>query len=90
MACGRCVEYCPAGATRLGQKLCAKDGSEITYPKQQLPDTAKWGSDKWDPDYRDNNRINSHKSGTAPCRTACPAHIAVQVYLKKASQGKYR
>ena len=90
VACGRCVEYCPAGATRLGQKLCAKDGSEITYPKQQLPDTAKWGSDKWDPDYRDNNRINSHKSGTAPCRTACPAHIAVQGYLKKASQGKYR
>ncbi len=90
VACGRCVEYCPAGATRLGQKLCAKDGSEITYPKQQLPDAVKWGSDKWDPDYRDNNRINSHKSGTAPCRTACPAHIAVQGYLKKASQGKYR
>ena len=90
VACGRCVEYCPAGATRLGQKLCAKDGSEIAYPKQQLPDAVKWGSDKWDPDYRDNNRINSHKSGTAPCKTACPAHIAVQGYLKKASQGKYR
>ena len=90
VACGRCVEYCPAGATRLGQKLCAKDGSEITYPKQQLPDAVKWGSDKWDPDYRDNNRINSHKSGTAPCKTACPAHIAVQGYLKKASQGKYQ
>ena len=90
VACGRCVEYCPAGATRLGQKLCQKDGTEVKYPKQQLPDAVKWGKDKWDPDYRDNNRINSHKSGTAPCKTACPAHIAVQGYLKKASQGKYQ
>lgn len=90
VACGRCVEYCPAGATRLGQKLCQKDGTEVKYPKQQLSDAVKWGKDKWDPDYRDNNRINSHKSGTAPCKTACPAHIAVQGYLKKASQGKYQ
>ncbi len=89
VACGRCVEYCPAGATRLGQKLCQKDGSQIQYPKQELPDAVKWGKDKWDPDYRDNNRINSHKTGTSPCKTACPAHIAVQGYLKKASQGKY-
>ena len=90
MACGRCVEYCPAGATRLGQKLCTKDGGQITYPKQELPDAVKWGEDKWDPDYRDNNRINCHETGTAPCKTACPAHIAVQGYLKKASQGKYQ
>lgn len=90
VACGRCVEYCPAGATRLGQKLCTKDGSQVQYPKQQLPDAVKWGKDKYDPDYRDNNRINSHKTGTAPCKTACPAHIAVQGYLKKASQGKYK
>lgn len=90
VACGRCVEYCPAGATRLGQKLCTKDGGQITYPKQELPDAVKWGEDKWDPDYRDNNRINCHETGTAPCKTACPAHIAVQGYLKKASQGKYQ
>ncbi len=90
VACGRCVEYCPAGATRLGQKLCTKDGGRITYPKQELPDAVKWGEDKWDPDYRDNNRINCQETGTAPCKTACPAHIAVQGYLKKASQGKYQ
>jgi NADPH-dependent glutamate synthase beta subunit-like oxidoreductase/Fe-S-cluster-containing hydrogenase component 2 len=90
VACGRCVEYCPAGALKLGQKLCAKDGSEIKYPKQILPDNHKWGKDKWDEDYRDKNRINCHDSGTAPCKTACPAHIAVQGYLKKASQGKYK
>lgn len=90
VACGRCVEYCPAGAVKLGQKLCTKSGKEVEYPKQELPDSVKWGADKWDPDYRDNNRINSHKTGTSPCKTACPAHIAVQGYLKKASQGKYR
>ncbi len=89
VACGRCVEYCPAGAVRLGQKLCKADGSEVKYPKQELPDAKKWGKDKYDPDYRDNNRINSHKTGTAPCKTACPAHIAVQGYLKMASEGRY-
>lgn len=90
VACGQCVEYCPAGALKLGQKLCRKDGSEVKYPRIQLPDGRKWGKDKWDEDYRDNNRINCHTTGTAPCKTACPAHIAVQGYLKKAAQGKYR
>lgn len=90
VACGRCVEYCPAGATRLGQKLCKKDGTEIQYPKQELPDAVKWGKEKYDPDYRDNNRINSHETGTAPCKANCPAHIAVQGYLKKAAQGEYQ
>lgn len=90
VACGRCVEYCPAGAVKLGQKLCRKDGSLPEYPKQDLPDAMKWGPDKWDPDYRDHNRINSHESGTAPCKSACPAHIAVQGYIKKAAQGKYQ
>lgn len=89
VACGRCVEYCPAGAVKLGQKLCTKDGNEVRYPKQELPDEVKWGKEKWDPDYRDHNRVNSHETGTSPCKTACPAHIAVQGYLKKASQGKY-
>ena len=89
VACGRCVEYCPAGALQLGQKLCTKDGKEVKYPRQELPDAKKWGPDKWDPNYRDNNRINCHDTGTSPCKTACPAHIAVQGYLKKAAQGKY-
>ncbi|MBQ6437614.1 MAG: FAD-dependent oxidoreductase [Bacteroidales bacterium] len=88
VACGRCVEYCPAGAVKLGQKLCTKHG-EQTYPKQELPDARKWGKHKWDEDYRDKNRINCYPTGTAPCKTACPAHIAVQGYLKKAAEGKY-
>ena len=89
VACGRCVEYCPAGALSLGQKLCRKDGSEVTYPKMPLPSEQKWGRHMWSEDYRDKNRINTHGSGTAPCKTACPAHIAVQGYLKMAAQGRY-
>ena len=88
VACGRCVEYCPAGAVKLGQKLCTKHGPQ-TYPKQELPDATQWGEDKWTEDYRDKNRINCYPTGTAPCKTACPAHIAVQGYLKKAAEGKY-
>jgi NADPH-dependent glutamate synthase beta subunit-like oxidoreductase len=90
VACGRCVEYCPAGAVKLGQKLCKKDGSKVEYPKHQLPSEKKWTKEDWDWNYRDNNRIESYRSGTAPCKTACPAHIAVQGYLKMASQGRYQ
>ena len=89
VACGRCVEYCPAGAVKLGQKLCHADGSEFTYPRQVLPSDRKWGPEMWEEEYRDKNRINCHETGTAPCKTACPAHIAVQGYLKLAAQGKY-
>ena len=90
MACGRCVEYCPAGAVKLGQKLCKKDGSQVEYPKHVLPTEKKWGPEMWDEDYRDKNRINCYDTGTAPCKTACPAHIAVQGYIKMAAQGRYR
>lgn len=88
VACGRCVEYCPAGAVKLGQKLCGKDGP-VVYPQHELPDTVKWGPEKWDENYRDTNRINCYDTGTAPCKTACPAHIAVQGYIKMAAQGRY-
>lgn len=89
VACGRCVEYCPAGAVTLGQKLCKKDGTEVKYPVKPLPSDKKWTSADWTEDYRDVNRINTHETGTAPCKTACPAHIAVQGYLKLAAQGRY-
>lgn len=89
VACGRCVEVCPAGAATLGQKLCRKDGSKVEYPKMPLPSEQKWGPHMWSENYRDKNRIETHESGTAPCKTACPAHIAVQGYLKLAAQGRY-
>lgn len=88
VACGRCVEVCPAGAAKLGQKLCTKNGP-VEYPKHELPDVTAWGPEKWDPDYRDNNKINCYDTGTAPCKTACPAHLPVQGYVKMAAQGRY-
>ena len=88
VACGRCVEYCPAGAVKLGQKLSTKDG-KIKYPKHILPDDHKWSEENWDVNYRDTNRINCYPTGTAPCKTACPAHIGIQGYLKMASEGRY-
>ncbi len=90
VACGKCVEYCPAGAVKLGQKLCDKQGKAVEYPKHELPNSISWGPEHWDPDYRDNNRKNCYDKGTAPCKTACPAHVAVQGYLKLAAQGKYQ
>lgn len=88
VACGKCVEKCPAGAVKLGQKLCTKDG-EIQYPKHDLPDDHRWGKERWDENYRDTNRINCYPTGTAPCKTACPAHIGIQGYIKMASEGRY-
>jgi len=88
VACGRCVEFCPTGAAKLGQKLCTKDGP-VKYPQAELPDAVKWSKEKWDPDYRDNAKINCYDTGTAPCKTACPAHLPVQGYIKMASQGIY-
>ncbi len=88
VACGRCVEVCPAGAARLGQKLCTRHG-EITYPKQELPDETKWGPEKWSPDYRDKNQLNCYDTGTSPCKTACPAHLPIQGYIKMAAEGRY-
>ena len=89
VACGKCVEVCPAGAAKLGQKLCRKDGSKVMYPVHELPDDHVWGEKKWDRNYRDNNKINCYDSGTSPCKAACPAHIAVQGYVRMAAEGRY-
>ena len=88
VACAGCVEVCPAGAVQLGQKLSTVNGP-LEYPRQPLP-TLTWGEADWDFDYKDNNRIECHDTGTAPCKTACPAHISVQGYLRMAAEGRYR
>ena len=89
VACGKCVEACPAGAVKLGQKLCDKEGCEITYPRIPLPGDQPWGEHMWSHNYRDTNRINCYDTGTAPCKTACPAHIGIQGYLQLAKEGRY-
>ncbi|MDR0855054.1 MAG: FAD-dependent oxidoreductase [Christensenellaceae bacterium] len=89
VACGRCVDVCPANAAKLGQKLCGKDG-EVKYPRRKLPDAAIWwGHRHWTPEYRDRHD-NCYDTGTAPCKTNCPAHVSVQGYIKKAAEGKYQ
>lgn len=89
VACGKCVEACPAGAVKLGQKLCDKEGCEITYPRMPLPGDQPWGEHMWTHNYRDVNRINCYDAGTAPCKTACPVHIGIQGYLQLAKEGRY-
>ena len=90
VACGKCVETCPAGAVRLGQKLCTKEGP-IQYPRHELPDDTRWGEDHWNKNYRNENGcIQTWPTGTAPCKVACPAHIAVQGYIKMAGDGRYQ
>lgn len=88
VACGKCVEVCPTGAAKLGQKLCSKNGP-IKYPVIDLPDNNIWSKKRWSPDYRDRAKDHVYDTGTAPCKTACPAHIGIQGYLKLASEGKY-
>lgn len=89
VACGKCVEVCPVGAAKLGQKLCKKDGSEVTYPKTLLPNETPWGVEHWNYNYRDDAKINCYDTGTAPCKTACPVHLSVQGYVQLAGEGRY-
>ena len=87
VACGQCVETCPGNALKLGQKLFSTEDltpqpdyvklSETIHPKRS-----------WNPDYREDHE-DVVPTGTAPCKTACPAHVPVQGYLKLAAQGRY-
>ncbi|MDR1954074.1 MAG: FAD-dependent oxidoreductase [Clostridiales Family XIII bacterium] len=88
VACGECVKHCPVNALQLGQKLCSDAPVTGEIVRDETPRNTEWNSDKWNPDYRTNRR-NVVDTGTSPCKTACPAHIAVQGYIKLASQGKY-
>ena len=89
VGCGGCVQVCPAGAVKLGQKLKRADGSAVSYPRCELPDCKKWGEDKYDENYRETARINCRVTGTAPCKSACPAHISIQAYLKAVANGDF-
>ena len=88
VACGQCVENCPVNALQMGQKLCSTKPIVEDITTKVTPRNYKWEQKYWNPDYRE-NRKNVVETGTAPCKTACPAHIAVQGYVKLASQGRY-
>lgn len=87
VACGECVENCQANALALGQNLCTK--TPIAEPEAyDTPRDTKWGKEKWNLDYRHRKVVD--ESGTSPCKTECPAHIAIQGYIKMAAQGRYK
>ena len=86
VGCGQCTPTCANNAIQMGQKLCAI--TPIEHKLQELPDDIEWTPEHWNPEHR-TNREYVAPEGTAPCKTACPAHIAVQGYLKLAAQGKY-
>ena len=86
VACGQCTDRCANNAIQMGQKLCAK--TPIEHAHKELPDDIEWTPEHWNPEHR-TNREYIAPEGTAPCKTACPAHIAVQGYLKLAAQGRY-
>ena len=87
VACGQCVENCQMNALRLGQKLCSTQPLNIR--KSETPDDKVWTKEHWNENWRE-NRENVVETGTAPCKTNCPAHIAVQGYIKLAAQGRYQ
>ena len=86
VACGQCVENCQTNALKLGQKTSLVDPhvSDAYDTDAEIPFDAK----SYNVDYRI-NRSDVMPSGTSPCKAACPAHIAVQGYLKLASEGRY-
>ena len=86
VACGQCTDRCANNAIQMGQKLCAK--TPIVHEPHEVPDDIEWTPEHWNPEHR-TNREYVAPEGTAPCKTACPAHIAVQGYIKLAAQGKY-
>jgi len=93
VACGECVENCPVNAVKLGRKVCAetpirlKKAIKLAQPK--FSENHIWNKKDWNPDYRFNREFCIPEMGTAPCKVACPAHIAVQGYLKLAGEGRY-
>ncbi len=92
VACGACVEKCPANATRLGRKLPEKVDKQTQYNWVDLPvlqNSLSWDESHYDHDYLLHRSSIWSETGTAPCKTDCPAHIAVQGYLRMAALGKY-
>ena len=88
VACGQCVEVCPMNAVKLSRKICSERPIQII--DKPVPDDHIWTKKMWTEDFRDTKLDVQPETGTAPCKTTCPVHIAVQGYLKLASQGRYR
>ena len=88
VACGKCVEYCPVNAIKLGTKLPQKVERKIKFQKALGSHTV--AAAERNADYRFTRSEVVKETGTAPCKTWCPAHIGVQGYIKMAANGRYR
>ena len=87
VACGQCVENCQTNALKLGTKLCEIKPTEVK--DEHIPEKKAFINKKtYNVNYRE-NRSDVVATGTAPCKTACPAHISVQGYLRLAAEGRY-
>jgi len=87
VACGECVVNCPTNAVRLGEKLCTKKPIKIKVPEN--PRDTAWPPERFNVSYRINRENVVDETGTSPCKTECPAHIAIQGYIKLAAEGRY-
>ncbi len=88
VACGQCVEYCQTNALKLGQKLTEVKPVQIKDPNYEAK-TSILKKSSYNLDFRE-NRTDVIETGTSPCKSACPAHIPVQGYIKLAAEGRYR
>lgn len=85
VACGACVETCPMNAIKMGNKFC---DLEVQVPKWECTvRDSKWTEKDFDNDFR--KRVMVNEQGSSPCKAACPAHISIQGYIRKASEGNY-
>lgn len=89
VACGRCVETCPMNAVKMGQRLGTKSECKYYHYQDTPHEHMKWGEDRHHPNYLNERKDVWPETGTAPCKTNCPAHIAVEGYLRLAALGRY-
>ena len=87
VACGQCVENCQVNALKLGEKLCEIKPTVVADPHIDIKSTLL-DKKAYNEDYR-TTRTDVYATGTSPCKASCPAHIAVQGYIKLASEGRY-
>ncbi len=88
LLCGRCVNTALQVLLSLDRSF-AKDGSEVTYPKQELPDAVKWGKDKWSPDYRDKTESTVMIQALHHAKLPALLTLLFRGYIKMAAQGRY-
>lgn len=88
VACGKCVENCPVNAIRLGVKLPTK--KPITFATQKDMGSHSAKAAGINPDFRFTRQDVIPEMGTSPCKSACPAHIGIQGYIKMAGEGRYK